>query len=157
MKKPSIVAVCCLLLLGAMLALVPLARAEEERTPSDLSRELKEMPVLTGQQWQTLQPDTKIAFIWGIGHVVTIEENVMQRHPELRRQGFSAKLAEGLRGVPMNSIIRDVDHFYRNNPDDLDLPVMRVIWADLVRPKLKTGIAGRPLTNEADQPPAPVQ
>ena len=117
----------------------------EEKTPTDLSRELKEMPVLTGDQWQTFQPDTKIAFIWGIGHVVTIEEHVMQRHPELRRQGFSAKLAEGLRGVPMNTIIQEIDSYYQKNPDDLDLPVMRVIWGQIVKPKLKTGIADQPL------------
>ena len=137
---------CLVVSLLASLAGVASVRADEEKTPSDLTKELKEMPVLTGEQWQTLQPDTKIAFIWGVGHVVTIEEHVIQRHPELKRQGFAAKLAEGLRGVPMNTIIQEVDAYYQNNPDDLDLPVMRVIWVQLVKPKLKTGIADQPLT-----------
>ncbi|GFO60744.1 hypothetical protein GMST_30690 [Geomonas silvestris] len=119
--------------------------AAEEKTPADLTRELEEMPVLTGEEWQTLQPDTKVAFIWGVGHVVTIEENVVQRHPELKRPDFTAKLAEGLRGVPMSTIIQAVDAYYRNNPDDLDMPVLRVVWRQLVKPKLKTGIADRPL------------
>jgi hypothetical protein len=123
----------------------------EEKTPTDLSKELKEMPVLTGEEWQTLQHDTKVAFIWGVGHVVTIEEHVMTRHPELKRQGFSAKLAEGLRGVPMNTIIEEIDTYYQKNPDDLDLPVMRVVWSQLVKPKLKTGIADRPFTNQSGQ------
>jgi len=136
---------------AALLAGASIAFAVEEQTPNDLSKELKEMPVLTGEQWQTLQPDTKIAFIWGIGHVVTIEENVITRHPELRRQGFVAKLAEGLRGVPMNTIIQEVDTYYQKNPDDLDLPVLRVIWAQLVRPKLRTGIADQPLTDQGSQ------
>ena len=125
--------------------------AVEEKTPADLSKELKEMPVLTGEVWQTLQPDTKVAFIWGVGHVVTIEENVIQRHPELKRQGFTGKLAEGLRGVPMNTIIQVIDNYYRNNPDDLDLPVMRVVWAELVRPKLKSGIGDRPLSSGSEK------
>ena len=141
---------CCALSFLAIFAGAGVAFAAEEKTPSDLGKELKEMPVLTGEQWQTLQPDTKIAFIWGIGHVVTIEENVIQRHPELRRQGFTAKLAEGLRGVPMNTIIQDIDAYYQKNPGDLDLPVMRVIWSQLVKPKLKTGIADRPL-DQANQ------
>jgi len=141
----------CLLSLLLSCAGVSPVFADEEKTPTDLSKELKEMPVLTGEQWQSLQPDTKIAFIWGIGHVVTIEEHVMQRHPELQRQGFSAKLAEGLRGVPMNTIIQQIDAYYQKNPDDRDLPVMRVIWAQLVRPKLKSGIADRPFTNQGDQ------
>jgi len=141
---------CCLLSLVVCLSGVGAALAEE-KTPVDLNRELKEMPVLTGEEWQTLRPDTKIAFIWGVGHVVTIEENVIERHPELRRQGFVAKLAEGLRGIPMNTIIQDVDTYYQRNPDDLDLPVMRVIWKQLVKPKLTSGVADRPLTPQADQ------
>ena len=152
MKTPREVARFFLVFsLIASLTGVGVALAAGEKTPSDLSKELQEMPVLTGKQWQTLRHDTKIAFIWGIGHVVTIEENVMQRHPELKRQGFTAKLAEGLRGVPMDAIIQDIDAFYQKNPEDLDLPVMRVIWSQLVRPKLKTGIADQPLTNPSEQ------
>ena len=142
---------CFVVALFAILVGVGFAFAADEKTPSDLSKELKEMPVLTGEQWVTLQPDTKIAFIWGIGHVVTIEENVIQRHPELKKQGFVAKLAEGLRGVPMKAIIKDIDDYYQKYPDDRDLPVMRVIWSQIVRPKLKTGIADRPLANQSEQ------
>jgi hypothetical protein len=117
----------------------------------ETNKQLNEMPILRGEQWQTFQHDTKVAFIWGIGHVVTIEEHVKQRHPELQRKGFESKLAEGLKGVPMNSIIQTVDSYYQRNPDDLDLPVMRVIWAQIVKPKLKTGIADRPLTKQDDE------
>jgi hypothetical protein len=130
----------CFIFAGAGLAF-----AADEKTPNDLNLELKEMPVLTGEEWQTFRPETKIAFIWGIGHVVTIEEHVIKRHPELSRQGFTAKLAEGLRGIPMNNIIQVIDSYYQNNPDDLDLPVMRVIWSQIVKPKLKTGVADQPL------------
>lgn len=139
---------CCMLALLAGLAGGSVALAVEEAMPLETEKELKEMPVLTGEQWQTLQPDTKIAFIWGIGHVVTIEENVLQRHPELVRNDFVSKLAEGLRGVPMNAIIEETDAYYLRNPDDLDLPVMRVIWSQIVKPKLKTGIADVPISKQ---------
>ena len=137
---------CCVLSLVAGLFGTAPALAVDEPSPGDMTKDLKEMPVLTGEGWQTLSPDAKFTFIWGIGHVVTIEENVIERHPELKRQGFSAKLAEGLRGIPMGTIVQDIDSYYRTNPGDLDLPVMRVIWTQLVRPKLKTGIADRPFT-----------
>ncbi|MBU5635893.1 hypothetical protein KOM00_04025 [Geomonas sp. Red69] len=135
---------CCVLSVVASLSGMRPALAADDNPTGDLTKELKEMPVLTGETWQALQPDAKITFIWGIGHVVTIEENVIQRHPELKRQGFVAKLAEGLRGVPMETIIQDIDSYYRNNPDDRDIPVMRVIWTQIVKPKLKLGIADRP-------------
>lgn len=140
---------CCVLSLVVSLSGIGLALAADEKTP-DPAKELKEMPVLTGEVWQTLRPDTKIAFIWGVGHVVTIEENVMQRHPELNRKGFTAKLAEGLRGMPMETIIQDLDSYYQRNPADLDLPVMQVIWTQLVKPKVKTGIADRPFAGSSE-------
>ena len=149
MKICNITRFCCMLALLAGLAGAGVAFAAEATT-LEADKELKEMPVLRGDKWQTLQPDTKIAFIWGIGHVVTIEEHVLKRHPELQRKGFPAKLAEGLRGVPMNTIVQKVDTYYQTHPDDLDLPVMRVIWAQIVKPKLRTGVADSPLTKQDD-------
>lgn len=135
----------------AMLWCVTPAWAADGNLPVEPKQSLKEMPVLTGVEWQSLQPETKMAFILGIGHVVTIEENVIGRHPELKRKGFVAKLAEGLEGVPMDGIIQSVDTFYAKNPDDLGLPVMGVIWQQIVKPKLKAGIADRPFASEYGQ------
>lgn len=138
------------LALVALFAGVGSVFAAELPIQEDTGKTLREMPVLTGAQWQMLQPDAKIAFIWGIGHVVTVEENVIQKHPELKRVGFTAKLAEGLKGVSMDAIIQKVDGFYRDHPEDGDLPVLGVIWAQLVRPNLKAGIADRPFASSTE-------
>lgn len=106
----------------------------------------KEMPVLTGTLWQQMTADQKVAFVWGIGHVVTIETQVAQRCPGPTQQDFAAKLAEGLAGMSMNEIVQGIDRYYTDHPDDLEAPAMEVIWAEMVRPKLKTGIADLPLT-----------
>lgn len=135
---------CCMFAVAASLNVAGIALAESA-TPQEAGNASLEMPVLTGEQWQKLEPESKITFIWGIGHVVTIEEHVVQRHPELKRADFTAKLAEGLRGMPMNSIIQQVDSYYQTNPADLETPVMRVIWRQIVKPKLTTGIADQPL------------
>ncbi len=104
-----------------------------------------EMPLLRGDLWQKMTLDEKVAFVWGVGHVVTVERVIDQKHPELKNQGFADKLADGLMGIPMNDVIRNVDRFYTSNPDRLNEPVMRVIWDTTVRPRLTTGIGGRPL------------
>ncbi|HBB69413.1 MAG TPA: hypothetical protein DCZ89_06135 [Geobacter sulfurreducens] len=139
---------CCLVVVAAGVGMVDHALAAELPVALETGTELKEMPVLDGESWQSMSPDAKIAFIWGVGHVVTIEEHVIQRHPELLRKDFVAKLGDGLRGVPMSSIIEQVDGYYRQNPDDLDLPVMRVIWSEVVRPRLKAGIADQPFREQ---------
>lgn len=148
MKVCKLTRMCCAAVLLAGLLLVDRAISADEATRQAAGKELKEMPVLTGQGWQSLQPDSKIAFIWGIGHVVTVEEHVVRRYPEMQRQDFVSKLADGLRGVPMSSIVEQVDGYYRRNPEDMDLPVVRVIWSEIVRPRLKAGVADAPFAQE---------
>lgn len=119
--------------------------AAEDKPQIDLGQKLNEMPVLTGDLWQKMTVDEKVAFVWGIGHVVSIERQTIERYPELKRESFVSKLAEGLAGMPMNGIIIEIDKYYRENPDDLEAPVMEVMWDDIVKPKLKSGIANVPL------------
>lgn len=103
------------------------------------------MQMLTGDIWQKAPPDDKISFIWGICHVVTIEQALMEKFPSLKVENFSAKAAEGLAGLRINDIVRRVDEYYVENSSKLDTPVMMVIWDRLIKPQLKTGIAGNPL------------
>lgn len=107
----------------------------------------KEMPLLRGDMWIKMDPDSKVAFVWGAGHVVTIEEVIMQRYPELQRDSFVMKVVEALTNSPvkMNDVVAVVDKFYLENPDKLNTPVMGVIWDQLIKPKIKTGIAGKPI------------
>ena len=107
----------------------------------------REMPLLRGDMWIKMDPDSKVAFIWGAGHVVTIEEVIMQKYPELQRDSFVMKVVEASTNSPMkmNDIVTVVDTYYQANPDKLDTPVMRVIWDAVIKPNIKTGIAGKPI------------
>ncbi|MCE5333550.1 MAG: hypothetical protein LLG06_03075 [Desulfobacteraceae bacterium] len=105
------------------------------------------MPVLTGDLWQKMTHDSKVAFIWGFGHVVTIEQYLMEKYPELKRDSYVPKVVEGMANIPMNEVVARVDKFYGENPDQLKEPVTKVIWDTMIKPNIKTGIAGRPLTN----------
>jgi hypothetical protein len=107
----------------------------------------REMPLLKGDMWIKMDQDSKVAFVWGAGHVVTIEEVVMQKYPELKRDGFVMKVVEATTNSPMkmNDVVAVVDKFYQTNPDKLDVPVMRVIWDTVIKPNIKMGIAGRPI------------
>jgi hypothetical protein len=103
------------------------------------------MPLLKGTEWQHMTPDSKVAFIWGVGHVVSIENTLMKQMSELKRDSFVTKAGETLAGVPINTIVAKVDEYYKANPDQLEVPVIRVIWDTMIKPNIKTGIAGRPL------------
>lgn len=103
------------------------------------------MPVLKGEVWQKMSHDSKIAFIWGFGHVVSIEQNLMEKFPELRRDSFVAKVVEGMADIPMETVITKVDGYYNAKPLKIETPVTNVIWDLMIKPNIKTGIASRPL------------
>ena len=112
----------------------------------------KVMPLLKGEQWQKMDPNSKVAFIWGVAHVILIEKVLMEEIPELRRENFSAKVVEGRAArvkagmtMTINEIISAIDQYYKEHPDQVGIPVMAVIWNVGIKPYLKTGIAGRPL------------
>jgi hypothetical protein len=125
------------------------AQDENSRVGLEAALEMRhvlgDMPMLRGNQWQKMGRDEKMAFVGGMGHVVSIENELMSRFPELMEENFSNKVSKALLGKTANDIIARLDSFYQQNPDKLAQPVMAVLWDTMVRPKLKTGIAGHPL------------
>ncbi len=95
-----------------------------------------EMPLLRGDTWVKMTQDEKVAFVWGMGHIITMERERTERFPDLKKESFVAKLAVGLAGVPMNEVVGSVDRFYKENPDKTGEPVIKVIWDKMVKPKI---------------------
>ena len=126
-------------------------KQEREQLRKEVQEKVKKqieemgMQMLTGEIWQKALQDDKVSFVWGICHVVTIEQALMKKFPSLKVENFSAKAAEGLAGLKINDIVREVDEYYVENPSKLETPVVMVIWDRLIKPQLKTGIAGNPL------------
>ena len=112
----------------------------------------KYMPLCRGAHWQRANSDAKVAFIWGVAHVVLIENILMEEVPELKRENFSAKVVEARLArvnagteMTIKEIVQMIDQFYKDHPDQLQTPVMKVLWDIGIKPNLKTGINGRPL------------
>jgi hypothetical protein len=131
-----------LLLCASMLFAFPAAQGHnasaEEKSGAEITANLKEMPLLTGDTWQKMSLDEKVAFVWGMGHVATMEREAVELYPNLKRESFAAKLCTGIAGLPMNRIVGDVDSYYRENPGKSTDPVLKVIWDIYVIPKMKT-------------------
>ena len=102
-------------------------------------------PLLTGKTWINMSQDQKTAYIWGAGDVIDLEQEIMEIHPELKRESFVTKAVEGIGDVKINDIVSTVDSFYKENPDKVNLSVIRVVWDTMIKPNIKTGIAGKPL------------
>ena len=112
----------------------------------------KVMPLLKGEQWQKMDSNAKVAFLWGVAHVILLEQELMEKFPELRREGFAAKAVEARAArvkagtaMTINEVVSEIDQYYKEHPDQLGTPVLAVLWNVGIKPYLKTGIAGRPL------------
>jgi hypothetical protein len=125
-------------------------RSEAAKVEKDVERH---MPVLRGDIWQEMDHNAKVAFIWGAAHVIAIEQALMVEFPELKRENFAMKNIEarearaGREGsrVRINRVVELIDQFYQAHPDQLQTPVMKVIWDVMIKPNIKTRIGGRPL------------
>jgi hypothetical protein len=102
-------------------------------------------PLLTGKTWINMSQDQKTAYIWGAGDIIDLEQEIMEIYPELKRESFVTKAVEGIGDVKINDIVSIVDSFYKENPDKVNLSVIRVMWDNMIKPNIKTGIAGKPL------------
>src|SRR5919109_4413189 len=64
--------------------------------------------LLTGELWQQMSADTKVAYIWGIGNLVEYERALMVT-PPAESKSFFPLLIKGLSGKPINDVVRQID------------------------------------------------
>jgi hypothetical protein len=154
MKRPKFAQICFFLLLSiGFVGWATYASGQAAKDSAAVAKEAeKYMPLLKGNLWQHMEPNAKVAFIWGAAHVILIENVLMQEIPELKVENFSAKVVEARRArvtagtaMTINQMISAIDQYYKEHPDQLEVPVLRVIWDVGVKPNLKTGIAGAPI------------
>jgi hypothetical protein len=125
-----------LLVMGMLCSFVFSARAEDVMVQVE-----KEMPVLKGDTWIKMSDDEKISFIWGAGHIVSIEEVLARDNPDLKKSNtFVNRIMEAHNKKPMtmSQVAKYVDDYYQANPDKLDKPVIEVIWYGTIVPRTTT-------------------
>jgi hypothetical protein len=93
--------------------------------------------LLTGELWQQMSADTKVAYIWGIGNLVEYERALMVT-PPAESKSFFPLLIKGLSGKPINDVVRQIDAYYQTHPDERQRPVMDAMFQAVVIPALRT-------------------
>lgn len=138
----------CLLMACVLLSVASVPYAQEE---SEVMVQVEQvMPVLKGDTWIKMSDDEKISFLWGAGHVVSIQEVLARNNADLKKSNaFVNKIMEARTNKPMtmNEVAAKVDEYYQANPDKLDKPVVEVIWTETIVPNL----------SQAQEPATPAQ
>ena len=101
-----------------------------------------EPELLTGDVWQRMSADAKVAYILGLGNLVEYERHQLVESPPAASKSFLPHLARGLSGISVNEVVSRVDAYYATHPDQLNRPVVDTIFQAIVLPRLKAAKAG---------------
>ena len=141
MKKSVL---CLAMSLALVLAFAPV-HAKEVMSEADNS---KANPVdqLSGAVWQKTPEAEKLAFLFGVETAITVEYFVNGKvvekatkegkRPVYTLSPFEKGWMKAFKGVNRAEVAKMVDAWFAANPQQLDRPVMSVIWYEIAVPRL---------------------
>lgn len=95
-----------------------------------------EMLLLDGETWQQLSPDSKLAFVWGMAHVIEFERHLAEESWDPDAKSFVPHFVKGLKGKTLNDVVIEIDNYYLVSTDRLGDPVMKAVVHTVVLPAL---------------------
>ena len=110
------------LYLGAALALLPVASHA--------------FHLADGNDWKGSSESERAAYLVGVSNMISVGNADDQRKVPADDKTFMRAAARGLSGTTVPEAMRRVDAWYAANPDRLDVPVLSVLWIDIVKPRI---------------------
>lgn len=100
------------------------------------SAETEELLLLDGNGWQQLSYEGKLAFVWGMAHVIEFERHLAGDSWDPDAKSFVPHFVAGLKGKTLNDVVVQIDAYYQASSDRLGDPVMKAIVHTIVLPAL---------------------
>ena len=101
----------------------------------------------TGKYWLDTSLDNQKAYLFGIDSAIAVEAFIHKlqvankakagKRPVYTLSPFEKGWMEAFKDVSRDQIAEEVTKWYQEHPQDVDRPVLRVIWYELVAPRLK--------------------
>ena len=116
----------------------------EQVSPQKVSLESAEntpMAALDGFVWQSSAPQSKLDFLLGVECAMAMEAAIKQVAEERGGTVELSRFANGwqiaFRDKARPDIVRQIDEFYTQNPEQKKRHVFDVIWTEMVRPAVE--------------------
>jgi hypothetical protein len=110
------------LLVGAVLIIMPIA--------------LNAFRLADGNDWNSSTESERNAYLVGISNMISVGNAYDIKKLPGENKTFMRQAYQGLSDTTIPEAIQRVDSWYRANPDRLDVPILSVLWIDIVKPKL---------------------
>ena len=116
------------------------------QTPTLESAENTPMASLDGFVWQSSAPQSKLDFLLGVECAMAMEAAIKQVAEERGGTVQLSRFANGwqiaFRDKARPDIVRQIDEFYTQNPEQKKRHVFDVIWTEMVRPAVDASQKG---------------
>lgn len=136
-----------LILAGALLLPAGI-QAEEQAAPGAPLINPAGNPVdqFTGEYWVKSTPENKEAYLFGIDSAIAVEATIARdmaakaaksgKKPGSMLSPFERGWMEAFKDMTRKEIVAAVDKWYTEHPEELNRPVLSVIWFEVIEPRL---------------------
>lgn len=111
------------LVLGAALTFLPLAGHT--------------IKLADGTDWKNSTETERAAYLVGLSNTISVGSAYDKKKVPGQDKTFMRQAARGLAGTTVAVAMKRVDAWYAANPDRMDVPVLSVLWLDVVKPRIK--------------------
>lgn len=87
--------------------------------------------LVNGNDWQKSTVEQRRAYLIGVSNVISVGARADVRQG--REDTFSLNAQKGLEGIHLEAAASAIDAWYTAHPDQLDKPVLSVIWRDIAK------------------------
>ncbi|WP_243362246.1 hypothetical protein [Fundidesulfovibrio terrae] len=94
------------------------------------------LPDVDGVVWMRSSSEAKRAFLYGAGSAFVLEYYIRTKHNEQPSQ-FILGWVEVFGNRTWGELEKALDDYYAANPDQMQEHVFRVIWTQMIEPKMK--------------------
>jgi hypothetical protein len=97
----------------------------------------QDLVIVNGEHWVNSSLEQKRAYLFGVGNVLEIEQAMAgDDYQAMRERSIVPVLLNGLSGTSIANIVTQLDEFYSTHSDQINKPVIEVLYIEMALPKL---------------------
>jgi hypothetical protein len=89
-----------------------------------------------GNDWAASTEREHIAYILGISNTLSVGYIADEKQLPGNMNTFTRRVVEGLGGTTVEEAVTCVDSWYKAHPGQLDIPILKVMWNEIGKPRL---------------------
>ena len=88
--------------------------------------------LVDGRDWQRSSPEQRRAYLIGVSNAISVGARYDSKKTP-GQETFATRAQAGLAGAQLSPAIEAIDAWYKAYPEQLDKPVLSVVWKELAK------------------------